>query len=173
MHVITQTPQQGLTHHYASRQSPNPKPEPEVQSSGDEVSLGRKVAQMTFSGVGGLGGATLGLPFGAFKGAISSDFTPSPQVTSAARAVGAVAVTALGVAASVTGHLDPYGISQTAGVIISLTAGPIIGNMTGQALLSAGSGLAAGVKGGFGGMVDGARNGGALGKELVDWMAGG
>lgn len=138
----------------------------------DEVSFGRKAARFTGSALGGLVGGVAGLPLGGVRGALSANYNPGSGLVSTARVTGAIAVTGLGLAASLTGHGSLIGVSPLVASVISVAAGPIVGAALGQATVGVASGLMAGVHGACEGVHDGAVSGAQSGRNLVDWMAG-
>lgn len=123
-------------------------------------------------GVSAVGGGLAGFSLGSVRGALSHDCQLSESQRSAVRTLGAVAVTALGVAASVGAFSALGGVAGPVGVAVSLLAGPTIGSALGNGLAGAAEGTAAALKGGFKGMITGFKNGLEAGRSVVDWIAG-
>ena len=95
----------------------------------EDKNLFYTASKAVVSGLGGLVGGVAGLPFGAYRGAVSKNFQIKPEYVSAVRLAGALGVTGLGIAANVTGWAAAtLGVDPVIGTIASVLAGPIVGS---------------------------------------------
>ncbi|MGE0488058.1 MAG: hypothetical protein AB7S38_02465 [Vulcanimicrobiota bacterium] len=143
------------------------------QTAPEDKNLFYSGARALVSGVGGVIGGVAGLPFGAYRGAVSKNFQVKPEYVSAVRLAGALGVTGLGIAANVTGWAaTTLGIDPVIGTAASVLLGPIVGSAVANGAVGVGEGLVAGGVGGVQGVFAGGRGGAKVGASIVDWVAG-